>query len=336
MATIKEVAEAAGVSIATVSRMINQNGYVSDEAEKRIAAAMEQLEYESPLARRLAGQNMPAIALMLPDITNPFFSELARAVEDTCQQQGCVVFFCNSDHQDIKEKNYLEVLRKRHIDGVIFASNYLPQEELDKLKQHRIPVVVLDRSSDTQKCSLIRSNNYEGAQMAVKHLIDTGCRKIAHIYGPQEIATAKERMNGYEDYVQSFPWYTPSLMAPGMFLMEGGIQAVDTLLHRHPDIDGIFAGNDLMAIGVLKALHRKGVRVPHDISVCGFDGIKLGEIIEPELTTIAQPIYEMGKCAANILIKQIKSKNDKAILEIIEMNVSLHIRDSTRKDSEEQ
>lgn len=120
-----------------------------------------------------------------------------------------------------------------------------------------------------------------GFQLAVKHLLDIGCKKIAHIYGPQEIVTAQERLNGYEDYVKSFSWYTPSLMAPGHFQLEGGMQAVETLLLRHPDIDGIFAGNDFMAIGALKALHRKGVKVPEDIAVCGFDGIKLAEMIEP-------------------------------------------------------
>ncbi|WP_178020055.1 substrate-binding domain-containing protein [uncultured Paenibacillus sp.] len=334
MATIKDVAEMAGVSIATVSRMINQNGYVSKKAEQRIMEAMERLDYEPLIFRRLADHSMPTIALILPDITNPFFSELARAVEDICQQRGYTVFFCNSDNQDYKEKSYLEALRKRRIDGIIYASNYLTQEELNKLGRENIPVVVLDRSSDTQKCTLIRCNNYEGAQMAVKHLLDIGCRKIAHIYGPQEIVTAQERLNGYEDYVKSFSWYTPSLMAPGHFQLEGGMQAVETLLLRHPDIDGIFAGNDFMAIGALKALHRKGIKVPDDIAVCGFDGIKLAEIIEPELTTIAQPIYEMGEKAARILIKQIEARDTRFESEMIEINVSLIIRDSTRRDSE--
>ncbi|GJM73254.1 LacI family transcriptional regulator [Paenibacillus macerans] len=333
MATIKDVAELAGVSIATVSRMVNQNGYVSKQAEQRIMDAMEQLGYEPLIFRRLADRSMPTIALILPDITNPFFSELP-GVEDICQQRGYTVFFCNSDNRDFKEKSYLEALRKRRIDGIIYASNYLTQEELNKLRRDNIPVVVLDRSSDTEKCTLIRCNNYEGAQLAVKHLLDIGCKKIAHIYGPQEIVTAQERLNGYEDYVKSFSWYTPSLMAPGHFQLEGGMQAVETLLLRHPDIDGIFAGNDFMAIGALKALHRKGVKVPDDIAVCGFDGIKLAEMIEPELTTVAQPIYEMGEKAARTLVQQIEARDTKFDAEVIEINVSLIIRDSTRRDSE--
>ncbi|WP_308424677.1 LacI family DNA-binding transcriptional regulator [Paenibacillus aceti] len=332
LSTIKDVAQLAGVSVATVSRMINQNGYVSEGAQKRIAEAMTQLGYEPLNRRRLADLSMPTIALILPDITNPFFSELARAVEDVCQQRGYTAFFCNSDNQDYKEKSYLEALRKRRIDGIIYASNYLTQDELDKLEREKIPVVVLDRTSDEQKCTLIRCNNYAGAQMAVKHLLDIGCRKIAHIYGPQEIVTAQERLNGYEDFVKSFSWYTPSLMAPGHFQLDGGMQAVETLLLRHPDIDGIFAGNDFMAIGALKALHRRGIRVPENIAVCGFDGIKLAEIIEPELTTIAQPIYKMGEQAARTIIQQVESAEARSQSEVIEINVSLITRDSTRRD----
>lgn len=332
MSTVKDVAELAGVSVATVSRMINQNGYVSKKSERLIAEAMEQLGYEPLIQRRLADYNKPTIALIVPDITNPFFSELARAVEDTCQNKGYYVFLCNSDNHDSKEKSYLEALRKRKIDGIIYAANYLTQEELGKLERDNIPVVVLDRSADRQKCTLIRCNNYEGAQIAVKHLLDIGCKKIAHIYGPQEITTAQERLNGYEEYVRSFSWFSPSLMAPGHFHIEGGMQAVETLLHRYPDIDGIFAGNDLMAIGVLKVLHRKGIRVPEDIAVCGFDGVKLAGIIEPELTTIAQPIYKMGEQAASTLIKQIEAPDTKSRSEMIEINVSLIVRDSTRRD----
>ncbi|MFC4596784.1 LacI family DNA-binding transcriptional regulator [Cohnella hongkongensis] len=331
MATIKEVAELAGVSIATVSRMINQNGYVSKQAEQSIASAMEQLGYKPLAARRMAVNSMPTIALILPDITNLFFSELARAIEDVSQQKGYAVFFCNSDHQDHREIRYLDILRKRKIDGIIFASNYLTQQELDRLRQQQIPVVVLDRASDTSKCTLIRSNNYEGAIMAVRHLLDTGCQKIAHIYGPPEIATASERMQGYEDSVRSCSWYTPSLMAPGMFRLEGGVQAVETLLNRHPDIDGIFAGNDLMALGALKALHRKGISVPEKIAVCGFDGISLAEIVEPELTTVAQPIYEMGKVAAQSVIQQIEEGRTGTHPDVIEMEVKLKVRGSTRR-----
>ena len=144
--------------------------------------------------------------------------------------------------------------------------------------------------------------------MAVEHLLDVGCKRIAHIYGPQEIETAQERMRGYEDRVKELPWYTPSLMIAGDFQIEGGMKAVEKLLDRHPDVDGIFAGNDLMAIGALKALQRRNIRVPEDVAICGFDGIAITQITEPEITTVAQPIYYMGALAADILIGKITGK----------------------------
>ncbi|GIP30967.1 LacI family transcriptional regulator [Paenibacillus sp. J2TS4] len=334
MATIKDVAALAGVSTATVSRLINQNGYVSKHSEERILQAMEQLNYEPLVLRKMTALNMPTIGLVLPDIANPFFSELARAIEDFAQPKGYAVFFCNSDHQDFKEKNYMEFLRKRNIDGIIYASSYLTQEELQKLRKEKIPFVLIDRAFGMEKSTVIRCNNFQGAQIAVQHLLESGCSKIAHVYGPWEAATAKERTDGYESVVRSYAWYTPSLMAPGFFQIEGGMSAVHTLLRRHPDIDGIFAGNDLMAIGVLKALHRMGVRIPDDIAICGFDGIKLTEIVEPELTTVTQPIYEMGMKAAQLLIQQIEVRE--AHLEVVELDVSLTVRDSTRRRSEQQ
>ncbi|MCK9909506.1 substrate-binding domain-containing protein, partial [Microbacteriaceae bacterium K1510] len=142
--------------------------------------------------------------------------------------------------------------------------------------------------------------------LAVTHLLQAGCKKIAHIYGPQEYNTAKERLAGYEEVVQQHAWYTPSLLVPGDFRIDSGLRAVQELLAKHPDIDGIFAGNDLMAIGAIKGLHRMGIKVPEDVAVCGFDGIALTEITEPELTTIAQPIYEMGALAARVLIQKIE------------------------------
>ncbi|MBO8162172.1 MAG: LacI family DNA-binding transcriptional regulator [Brevibacillus sp.] len=330
MATIRDVAKLAGVSVATVSRVLNKNGYVNKETEQKVVKAMQQLQYEpNAVARGLAGKQTGTIALILPDISNPFFPELARGIEDAAQRLGFTVILCNSDDQGQKEKSYIEVLRKKYVDGIIFASNTLGQEEVVQMKQSSLPFVILDRAVANQVCTVIRCNNYEGAKMAVQHLLDIGCQKIAHIYGPQELITARERLRGYEETVKGFPWYSPSLMVPGSFRFDGGLQAVEELLRLHPDVDGIFAGNDLMALGVLKGLKRKGIAVPDQIAVCGFDGISLTEIAEPELTTVAQPIYEMGAMAAEVLIKKIKTGDTNPGL--FELEVRLIQRDSTRK-----
>jgi LacI family transcriptional regulator len=330
MTTIRQVAERAGVSVATVSRVLNGNGYVGKETERRIRQAMEELNFEpNALARGLAGKKMHIISLVLPDITNPFFPELARAVEDVCRQHRFTLFLCNSDDQWQREKEYIEALKRRNTAGIIFATQSLVSADIQNLIDAQIPVIVLDRVIDRSACSVIRVNNMKGAEIGVRHLLEVGCRKIAHVYGPPEISTAKERMIGYEESVKAFPWYSPSLMVPGYFTFEGGIQAVDVLLARHPDVDGIFCGNDMMAIGVLKALQRRGIRVPEQIAVCGFDGIKMSEIVEPELTTVAQPIYRMGSLAANALIRQIKGEPLRS--QVYEMEVTLLARQSTRR-----
>ncbi|GMX66413.1 ribose operon transcriptional repressor RbsR [Paenibacillus elgii] len=333
MATIRDVAKLAGVSVATISRYLNKSGYVNVETEQKIKKAIEALNYEpNAVARGLAGKKTNTIALILPDISNPFFPELARAVEDVASMYGYTVILCNSDDEGVKEKSYIEVLKKKYIDGIIFASNTLDSADVEQMTKKGIPVVCLDRVPPKQSCSVVRSKNREGAKLAVEHLLSMGCRKIAHIYGPQEFITAKERLAGYEESVKHLDWYSPTFMIQGDFRIEGGIRATELLMERHPDVDAIFAGNDLMAVGALKALHRMGVQVPGQVAVCGFDGIGMTEITQPELTTVAQPIYEMGALVSRILIKKIEGTLEAD--QTYELDVALVPRESTLRRNE--
>jgi LacI family transcriptional regulator len=330
MATIRDVAKLAGISISTVSRYLNKTGYVNADTELNIKNAIEKLNYvPSVVARGLTGKNTKTFALILPDISNPFFPELARAVEDVASTYGFTVIFCNTDGQVGKEKKYMDALKSKNIDGIIFASNTLGQEDVDKLTSYNIPYVCLDRAPTNKTCSVVRSNNREGGKIAVKHLLESGCKKIGHIYGPQDLIPAKERLIGYEESVKAFEWFSPSLMVLGDFGIGGGIKATEILMKRHPDIDAIFAGNDLMAVGALKALHRMGIKVPEQVAVCGFDGINMTEITEPELTTIAQPIYDMGALVSRILIKKIEGNMEED--QIYELDVMLIPRESTKR-----
>ncbi|MFK9095028.1 LacI family DNA-binding transcriptional regulator [Bacillus salipaludis] len=329
-ATIRDVAKLAGVSVATVSRVINQISSVNPDTQKRVKKVMEQLKYEpNKVAQGLASKKTQTIALILPNISNPFFSDIVRAVEDVAHSNGFTVILCNSDGLVSKEQSYIEVLRKKYIDGIVFASNTLRLEDIEQLKKDDISLVVLDYSTTMESCSMIRAKNREGARMAVTHLLEIGCKKIAHIYGPIGDQTAKNRLDGYEEIVQSFSWYSPTLLVPGHFTINGGFEATKMLLEKHPDVDGIFAGNDLMAVGVLKALHQMGRKVPEDLAVCGFDGIYLTEITQPELSTIAQPIYEMGEKAAQILINKINGFLEED--NVYELDVALIKRESTKK-----
>ncbi|XEC95294.1 LacI family DNA-binding transcriptional regulator [Paenibacillus tarimensis] len=328
IATIRDVAKLAGVSVSTVSRYLNKSGYVNAETEQSIKGAIDKLNYApNVVARGLAGKKTNTIALILPDISNLFFSDLARAVEDVASTYGYTVIFGNSDDQGIKEKRYIETLKNKYIDGFIFASNTFGPGDAEKLQKLGIPFVCLDRGPDEQTSGVVRSKNREGAVMAVQHLLDIGCRKIGHIYGPQHLITAKERLIGFEQSVQSFDWYTPTLLEPGDFRIAGGLEATERLMRRHPDIDGIFAGNDLMAVGALKALNRMGIRAGEQVAICGFDGIQTTEITSPELTTIAQPIYEMGALISRLLIKKIEGAPVEDRL--YELDVKLIPRDST-------
>lgn len=305
MATIRSVAKLAGVSVATVSRVLNQSGYVHMETEKKVLKAIKELNYApSIVARSLNNKKTNTIGLILPDITNPFFPELARAIEDVMQLYGYTVVLCNSDGSIEKEKEYIEILKQKYIDGIIISSsNFVIDPELFS----QIPIVTLDRHVTSNNIPSVEGENYEGAKFATEFLLSTGCKRIAHLQGPNTIRNACERRDGYVDTLKEKGLFDENLVVAADYDIKKATKVTFEMLERDPKIDGIFAGNDLMAIGALKAIQLRGLRVPDDISVIGFDGITLGEMVYPELTTIAQPIYDMGAIAARMLVKLIEN-----------------------------
>jgi LacI family transcriptional regulator len=330
MATIRDVAKIAGFSVATVSRVINQSGYVNKDTENKIKESMLQLQYTpNSFARGLASKKSDTIALIIPDITNPFFPELARAVEDTAKSFGYTLILGNSDGHEDKAFQYVNIFKQRFIDGVIFASHQLRESEVTQLTDLGIPVVTLDRAFDASITPSIQVNNYRGAVMATEHLIQIGCKKIAHISGLNKLNTATERYNGYIDTLKKNNLFNPALIVQGDFTIESGLKAAQTLLKEQPDIDGIFSANDLMAVGALKTLLRSGKKVPDDIALIGFDGITLMSLIEPEISTIAQPIYEMGSLAARQLINMIRDKTPLNEKVVKQLDTQLIVRAST-------
>lgn len=329
MATIRDVAKISGVSVATISRVINKNGYVTPETERKVNQAIELLNYKpNEVARGLASKKTSTIALVVPDINNPFFSEMARAVEDTARLHGYTVNLCNSDYEETKESAYFDILKQRYVDGIIIASNTLVYNQ-HLLKNTGIPLVTIDQIPSKDVDVVVTSKNMEGAELAVKHLLEIGCKKIGFIYGPMEYKPSQDRMQGFQQVVTSLPWYSPSLMIPGNYEVDGGMKAVKTLLERHPDIDGIFAGNDLMAIGAMKGLLQMGKKVPDDVAICGFDGIISTKFTEPEITTVAQSIYGMGTMAAELLMKKISGSLEGNLVH--ELDVTLIQRGSTKR-----
>ncbi|MFW5433481.1 LacI family DNA-binding transcriptional regulator [Paenibacillus apiarius] len=328
MATIKDVSRLAGVSVATVSRVLNQNGYVHEDTEKKVLNAIRELNYiPNDVARSLTKKSAKMLALIVPDITNPFFNELARAVEKVTQLYGYATILCNSDDTPANEKQYIHALKQKYIDGFILATNTLSPEEI---KQLDVPVVMLDRTISST-IPTVASDNREGARMAVQFLLNQGCRTIAHIRGPLELSIADERCQGYLDVVGQADWFRPQLIVNGEFNLHEAAAAVHGLLERHPNIDGIFAGNDIMAMGALRAVQKRGIAVPDAMQIVGYDGIALGGMVYPELSTVAQPIYEMGLLAARMLIKLIEKKT----LDVMhyKLDVELVQRGTTREST---
>lgn len=326
MTTIKDVAKHAGVSVATVSRYLNKKGYISEEAKKKIETSIKQLDYRpNQIARSLSTKRMQTIGLIVPDITNPFFPELARAIEDTALKEGYTVVLCNSDEQALKEQQYIETLKQKYVGGFIIATNQLGRDYYTGLN---VPLVLLDRISDGNIPS-VSSQNKNGAILGTEHLLSCGVSEIACISGPQHVVPAYERTQGFLAAIEGMDIKKHVVESPFHFKEAESI-AFD-LLSTNPGIDGIFAGSDVIAIGVQRAVHRLGLSVPDDIQIVGYDGISLSEMVTPSLTTVAQNIYQLGETAVNMLLNIIDGKDlDKKHAVIAP---SLIIRDSTKEKS---
>lgn len=323
MTTIKDVAKKAGVSVATVSRFLNNSGYVSAEAARAVTAAVDELKYElNPIARSLNTKKSNLIGLILPDITNPFFPELARAVEDVALTYGYTVVLCNSDEDPEKEKNYIETLKKKYIAGFIVTSNQL---DAPHYANANVPIVALDRAIN-EKIPTVSSNNKEGAVMGTNALLERGCQHILFLRGPEELNPANDRYEGFMAAIQRANVNYQVVTCP--FHFADSQQIVEQALTNNPQIDGIFASSDVSAAGALKAASTMGIHVPNDLQIVGFDGVAMGEMLSPGLTTVAQDVYKMGAIATRVLIKRIENK--KVEKNFYEVPVKLIVRGTTR------
>ncbi|WP_082687095.1 LacI family DNA-binding transcriptional regulator [Bacillus sp. FJAT-27445] len=327
-ATIRDVAREAGVSVATVSRYINKNGYVSESTLKKVKQVMEELNYHpNEIARGLARKRTNTIALVIPDITNPFFPELVVSIEKVAKEKGYRLILINSDEESILSSIFWRSLESRYTDGLILASFQFNDSVLKELNGMNIPYVRIDRAADISSADSIGIDNYKGARLAVSHLIEIGCKNIAHISGPPTFQPSLERLKGYKDELaEKGVNYVPVILE-GDFSLESGKALTEKLLSEHPDIDGIFLANDMMAIGSLKILKQLGKNVPEEIAIIGFDGIKLAEMVDPEISTIEQPIYDIGVLATSRLINMIE--NNHTLDGDFQLDVCLVKREST-------
>lgn len=325
MATIRDVAKLANVSTATVSRVLNNQGYVNNETRKRVNDAIKQLNYlPNDVARSLFKGRSKMIALFIPDIKNPFFPELARAVEDVTNKHNYTFVLCNTDDTLDKEITYLNGLQQKSVDGLIMVSSTISQEDIKNIS---VPIISLDRKFSSEVSS-VTVNNRKGAEIATRYLKSIGCKRIAHICGPQSASNSMDRLKGYLDVVKHENWFLSSYVVSGDYRFQQSFEITREMLTQHPEIDGIFVGNDLMAVGVLKATKSLKIKVPEELSIIGFDGIAIGETTTPTLTTMQQPIYKLGVRAAQILLDHINNPNHDIIQE--QLDVTLIKRDSTK------
>jgi len=327
-ATIKDVARAANVSIATVSRILNGKDTVSPLLAERVMAAVEELKYHpNEMARALKVKASRSIGLIIPDIENPFFPALVRGVEDAAKVHDYAVILCNTDSKPEEEEKYIRFLQSKRVDGILFTGGSHSDRNVELLSTLGIPVVLLDRRVGSQLSTVI-TNNRLGGFMATEHLIKRGRRRIAFISGPTELSSVQTRKQGYDEALGQYGLVLDqSLIQVGDFSFESGYQAASRLVASGHEFDAIFAANDLMAIGAIEYLLAYGLRVPAEIAVTGYDDIRMAGWYKPALTTVKQPVYSMGQSAMKIIIDRITGENRQYIEQII--SPELVIRESS-------
>lgn len=334
MPTIRDVAKRAGVAPTTVSRVINNSGYTSAETRARVEAAIRELQYvPNSLSQSLRYKRTNTIALVLSDITNPFWTTVTRGVEDAASEHGIHVFLCNTDEKPDKTASYVDKLLQRQTDGFLFVPTGTDAEILQKIKKQGVPLVVLDRTVDDVAVDVVRSDSVGGAQRLTDYLIGLGHRRIAMIPGPRNIATSVQRLEGYRLALAAHGIaYDETLVRYGQFNQENGVNvAVTQALLRDlaPPPTAIFAGNNFISIGVLQAVYRAGLRVPEDISVVSFDDVPYNWHPEPFLTVMAQEPYKLGMHAAALLLALISGEEQPGSRDVV-LPVQLVERHSCR------
>jgi LacI family transcriptional regulator len=307
MATIKQVALVAGVSFTTVSHVLNNTRPVSPDARARVLAAVDELHYvPSALARSLRSQTTGTIGLIIPNNTNPYFSEMARGIEDTCYAAGYSVILCNSDDDPAKQRDYLNVLLTKRCDGLIMAA--LAQTDGELLSRRQVPTVLLDRAPHGLAMDVVGVDNGAGGVLAGQHLLALGRRRIGCIGGPRDLDVSHQRINGLRSTLAAAGVaLDAALCIDSDFSSCGGYAAALRLLARAPQErpDALFCCNDLMAFGALRAAAELGIAVPQALAVVGFDDIDLAQFVHPALTSVAQNTRELGRITAQCLLARI-------------------------------
>lgn len=302
MAGIRDVARQAGVSPATVSRVINGTTPVAADKRERVLRAIEEMGFvPNEVARSLFKKSSKTIGVIIPSIRNPYFTQLADVIDAAAKERGYRIVLYNVHHDLDQERAALQMLAAANADGVIVASNNEALQE--ELVNYQMPVVVVDALFQTRQVNAyLYCDYYQGGRLAAEHLSACGCRNLVCIRGVQGLYTAQARYEGYRDYCREHGLTEQVVECDYDF--EAGLSMTEELLERFPQVDGIVACNDMVAISVYKILHKRNIAVPDQIQLVGFDDIHLASLISPELTTIHQPIDAMGRRAVEVILNE--------------------------------
>ncbi|MCY9515188.1 LacI family DNA-binding transcriptional regulator [Paenibacillus apiarius] len=302
--TIYDVAKAAGVSIATVSKVVNQTGNISVKTRERVLHIMKELQYQpSVVASALTGKKTSTFGLLISDLANPFFAEVARNLEDQAQAAGYSIVMCSTDNKDDKGLNYISLLQRKQIDGLIVACQFSQWSLLQDSLNANFPVVLFSKDIPSLSMHTVTVDDYRGGYQAIQHLISLGHSRIGVVTedspsGDHRVRGAKQAMNDAGIAVND-DWIVKVKSS-----IEEGCEGAAHVLQRDTRPTALFTCNDLLAVGSMQSAQQSGLRVPEDLSIIGFDDTILSKIVVPRLTTISQPIQEMAKETVQLLLRQ--------------------------------
>ncbi|ENM5737926.1 substrate-binding domain-containing protein [Vibrio mimicus] len=332
MATMKDIARLAGVSTSTVSHVINKSRFVSDEIAERVNNAAQQLNYApSALARSLKMNRTQTIGMLVTTSTNPFFGEVVKGVERSCYHKGYNLILCNTEGDNQRMKASINTLLQKRVDGLLLMCSTLEGERLDVFDRYPdIPVVVMDWGPILFASDKIQDNSLQGGYMAAKHLIECGHKEIGCITGPLIRHQAQMRYEGYKRALaEAGLGIHPDWIIESDFECEGGYNAFEKLCERGKLPSALFVCNDMMTMGVIQAANQRGLRVPDDISLIGYDDVHIAKFMSPALTTIHQPKYRLGKAAIDTLLYRLENPDTTA--QVVQLEPTLVVRSSVRK-----
>jgi LacI family transcriptional regulator len=333
MAGIREVAEQAGVSLGTVSNVLNHPEMVAEETRQRVQAVIEQLGFvRNGSARQLRAGHSRHLGLVVLDVTNPFFTEVARGVEDAANKAGYVVILCNSDDSPEKEGRYLHVLLEQRTAGVLITPVQNDTGYLQRLRQQGIAIVLLDRPSRARGLCSVAVDDVLGGELATSHLLELGHRSIAFVSGPLTIRQCADRRRGMCRAIKSMGLEPEQVIVDIPATAQhasAGEQCVDNLLHHPRKPTATFCANDLLALGIMRGLSERGVKIPAEMALVGYDDVEFAGVLSPALTSVRQPKYQLGRSAAELLLDEITNTDHHQHTQVV-YRPELIVRATTR------